>query len=72
MCAKCHGLAGEGGIAVRIAGSAILSDPRALAKIVRNGTSTPRGTMPAVGSGWTDDQVSALTTYLKEHPPSGS
>jgi len=72
VCAKCHGLAGDGGIAVRIAGSAILSDPRALARIVRNGTSTPRGTMPAVGSGWTDDQVSALTTYLKEHPPSGS
>ena len=72
VCAKCHGLAGQGGIAVRLAGSAILSDPRAVARIIQNGTSTPSGTMPAVGKGWTSEQVSALTSYLKEHPPSGS
>jgi len=71
VCAKCHGMAGEGGIAVAIAGSQILSDPQAVKQIVHNGTTTPRGTMPAVGSGWTDEQVSALTSYLKEHPPSG-
>jgi len=27
--------------------------------------------MPAVGSGWTDEQVDALVTYLEENPPSG-
>jgi len=72
VCAKCHGLAGEGGIATRIAGSAILSNGGSIANIVRNGFSTPRGTMPAVGSGWTPQQVSALASYLKEHPPNGS
>ncbi|HEX4745907.1 MAG TPA: c-type cytochrome, partial [Gaiellaceae bacterium] len=72
VCAKCHGLSGEGGIARRIAGSPILSDPAALEAIVRNGRVTRRGVMPAVGSGWTDEQVAALAAYLKESPPSGS
>ncbi len=68
VCAKCHGMNGEGGIGPRIAGSPTLSDPAALATLVRNG----RRTMPAVGSGWTDDQVQALAAYLKESPPNGS
>jgi cytochrome c oxidase subunit II len=67
VCAKCHGLNGEGGVARRIAGSTILQDPEAVEDIVRNG----RRTMPAVGAGWTDEQVNALTTYLQESPPSG-
>ncbi len=72
ICAKCHGFAGEGGIAVPIAGSSILTDPRAIENLIRNGTSTPQGTMPPVASGWTQEQVDALTKYLKESPPSGS
>jgi cytochrome c oxidase subunit 2 len=67
VCAKCHGLAGEGGIAPRLAGSVVLADPAAIERIVRNGIRT----MPAVGAGWTDQQVRALTTYLRENPPSG-
>jgi cytochrome c oxidase subunit II len=68
VCAKCHGLSGKGGVAPRIAGSPVLADPEALADIVRNG----RGDMPAVGSGWSDEQIAALTAYLRENPPSGS
>jgi cytochrome c oxidase subunit 2 len=68
VCAKCHGLSGEGGIGPRIAGSPTLADVEALANIVRNG----RRTMPAVGAGWSDEQIEALATYLKESPPSGS
>jgi cytochrome c oxidase subunit 2 len=71
VCERCHGLAGQGGIATRIAGSAVLSDPSQVRRIVRSGTKTPRGTMPAVGSDWTDQQLTALTSYLKEHPPGG-
>jgi len=67
VCAKCHGLAGGGGIGPRIAGSIVLADPAAVEDLVRNG----RRTMPAVGSGWTDEQIVALTNYLKENPPSG-
>ncbi|HXG77687.1 MAG TPA: cytochrome c oxidase subunit II [Gaiellaceae bacterium] len=68
VCAKCHGLAGEGGIGPRLAGSATLADPRALETIVRNG----RRAMPAVGAGWSDAQMDSLTTYLRERPPSGN
>jgi cytochrome c oxidase subunit 2 len=67
VCAKCHGLSGEGGIGPRIAGSIVLSDPAAIENLVRNG----RRTMPAVGSGWTSEQVEALANYLKESPPNG-
>jgi cytochrome c oxidase subunit 2 len=67
VCAKCHGLAGEGGIGPRLAGSAALGQSDAIAKLIRTG----RGKMPAVGAGWTSEQVSALTSYLKEHPPGG-
>lgn len=68
VCAKCHGLSGEGGIGPTIAGSVVLSDAAAVEDLVRNG----RRTMPAVGSGWTDEQVLALTNYLQESPPSGN
>lgn len=72
VCAKCHGLAGEGGIARRIAGSPTLSNPQTLGILVRNGRATRTGIMPAVGSEWTDEQVDALAAYLKENPPSGN
>ncbi len=68
VCAKCHGPEGEGGIGPRIAGSIVLADPEAVEEIVENG----RRTMPAVGSGWTDEQIDALTAYLQESPPGGS
>ncbi|MGH3065435.1 MAG: cytochrome c oxidase subunit II [Gaiellaceae bacterium] len=68
VCAKCHGLAGEGGIGPRIAGSLTLGDSDELVSLVRNG----RGAMPAVGADWTDEQMKALTVYLEENPPGGS
>jgi mono/diheme cytochrome c family protein len=68
VCAKCHGLNGEGGIGPRIAGSPTLTDPEDLGNLVRSG----RGAMPAVGADWTAAQVEALVDYLTENPPSGS
>ena len=67
VCAKCHGPEGEGGVGRSIAGSAVLSDAEAIEDIVRNG----RGEMPAVGSGWSEEQMKALTDYLQESPPGG-
>jgi cytochrome c oxidase subunit 2 len=72
VCAKCHGMNGEGGIAIALAHSALLTNPRTVETIVRNGRATRRGTMPAVGSGWSSEQMAALTSYLKEHPPQGA
>lgn len=68
VCAKCHGLAGEGGLYRPIAGSQVLRDPEAIDTLVRNG----RRTMPAVGAGWSAEQVDALNAYLRESPPGGS
>ena len=68
VCSKCHGLGGQGGIGPSIVGSPTLTDPAALGTLVRNGART----MPAVGAGWSDEQVTALAKYLKETPPSGS
>jgi cytochrome c oxidase subunit II len=67
VCAKCHGLGGEGGIGPRLAGSVLLRDADALSDIVRNGT----GDMPPVGQDWSDEHIRALTSYLEENPPSG-
>jgi len=68
VCAKCHGLDGRGGIAPTIVGRPALTDPEALGTLVRNGVRT----MPAVGSGWSSEQVEALARYLEENPPGGS
>jgi cytochrome c oxidase subunit 2 len=68
ICATCHGLAGEGGLGPKLVGSATLADPDAVENLVRNG----RGQMPAVGAGWTTEQMDALTTYLQENPLGGS
>jgi len=72
VCAKCHGLAGEGGIARRVAGSPILANRQSLETIVRNGRATRTGVMPAVGAEWDDEQIDALFDYLTENPPSGN
>ena len=71
VCAKCHGLSGEGGVGRRLVGSPLLANPQSLENIVRNGRVTRRGQMPAVGSGWSSEQIDALKNYLEENPPGG-
>jgi mono/diheme cytochrome c family protein len=66
-CAKCHGLAGAGGIGPPLAGSALAADPELAEQIVRNG----RGEMPPVGKDWEERQMTALTEYLQEGLGSG-
>jgi cytochrome c oxidase subunit II len=62
-CAKCHGANGEGDYGPKIAGTALVSDPEAVEQVIRNGF----GAMPPVGRDWTDDEMTAITTYLKEN-----
>jgi cytochrome c oxidase subunit II len=61
VCAKCHGLAGQGDIGPNIAQSALIGDREALANVIRNGT----GKMPAVGRGWPKQQLDATISYLQ-------
>jgi len=70
VCAKCHGLSGQGDIGPRIAGNPILTDPKALSTLVHEGLppdKTASG-MPAVGAGWSEAQVNALVRYVKSKP----
>lgn len=60
-CSKCHGPQGEGLIGPAFTAAAV-SDADAVAEVVRNG----RGKMPAIGEGWDDEQMNALTRYLKD------
>jgi cytochrome c oxidase subunit II len=61
VCAKCHALAGEGDIGPPIAQSSLLTDREGMTTLLRNG----RGTMPAVGSDWSDKQLNATIAYLQ-------
>ncbi|HEX7346406.1 MAG TPA: cytochrome c oxidase subunit II [Candidatus Limnocylindrales bacterium] len=60
-CAKCHGPKGEGLIGPPFT-AASTSDAEAVARVVREG----RRKMPAIGEGWDDRQMKALTDYLAE------
>lgn len=60
-CSKCHGPNGEGLIGPAFT-PANVGDPEAVAQIVRNG----RRKMPAIGEGWDDRTMEALTDYLQE------
>ena len=65
VCAKCHGLAGEGKVAVnapQLQGSSLVSDEAGIERLLRNG----QNLMPAVGRGWSDTEMKAMTSYLKE------
>jgi cytochrome c oxidase subunit 2 len=61
VCAKCHGLAGQGDIGPSIASNPLLGNATGLAAIIRNGT----GKMPAVGKGWPQGELDSTITYLK-------
>ena len=68
-CAKCHGLDGQGNVGPAIAKSAALQDEAALTKVLRDGVSSPGQAtlpMPPVGRSWTQEQIDALSAYLKE------
>jgi cytochrome c oxidase subunit 2 len=70
VCAKCHGLQGEGLVGPAIAGNGTLTNLESLTKLLEEGQNTPQfpSYMPAVGLGWTDRQYAALVAYLKATP----
>ncbi len=68
-CAKCHGLAGEGGYGLPLAGNSTLVNADALRQLLDEGQdieSNP-GYMPPVGRGWTDEQLQALIAYVESN-----
>jgi cytochrome c oxidase subunit II len=63
VCSKCHFAAPE--YAPNIAGNPLLGDADAITQIVTQG----RGRMPAVGRGWSERELEALTEYLATLAP---
>jgi cytochrome c oxidase subunit II len=61
VCAKCHRLGDEDQLIGPSLAAAQLQDAEGLEEIVRNG----RGEMPAVGRGWTDEQMRALIEHAE-------
>ena len=62
VCAKCHGLAAQGGVGPNISQSPLLRDKNGISKIIRQGT----GKMPAVGNDWSQEQLDATIAYLQQ------
>jgi cytochrome c oxidase subunit II len=69
VCAKCHGLAGEGDIGPAIAKNGTLVNRQALTELLENGLDTPdvEYSMPPVGRGWPEFQVQALIAYIRSN-----
>ena len=69
VCAKCHGLAGEGDLGPPIAQNGTLVDERALRELLENGLDTPdvEYSMPPVGRGWPEFQYRALVAYIRQN-----
>jgi cytochrome c oxidase subunit 2 len=65
VCSKCHFAAPE--FAPNIAGNPLLGDSAQIRDIVTHG----RRRMPAVGVGWTETELNALTRYLQTIAPAG-
>ena len=63
VCAKCHGMQGQGDYGIALASNPILTQPAGLESVIRHGG---RLLMPAVGDTWTSGQMKALETYIKQ------
>ncbi len=61
VCAKCHNLSGPQLVGPTLGGNPTLADREALAALLREG----RNEMPAVGRGWTDEQLDTLFEYTR-------
>ena len=68
VCATCHGMQGQGDYGPEIAHNPLLTQPSGLESLLRAG----RGKMPAVGAGWTNEQMQALLDYVKHNVYKGA
>ncbi|HJV30469.1 MAG TPA: cytochrome c oxidase subunit II [Gaiellaceae bacterium] len=60
-CAKCHNMSGPRLVGPNLGGNPTLADRESLATLLREG----RGRMPAVGRGWSDEQLDTLFEYTR-------
>ncbi len=62
-CAACHGAGGQGvpPVMPALAGNANLKDAQMILSVVKNG----RGTMPPVGAAFSEEDLKAVATYIR-------
>ena len=66
FCAKCHGLAAQGGYGPALP-AGTLTDAELVDRVAREGRNIPgRKVMPPVGRDWTREQMDSLNAYLEE------
>jgi cytochrome c oxidase subunit 2 len=70
VCSKCHGMQGQGAYGPPLQGRAFETDD--ITKLLRHGREGNQGRMPAVGSDWTDAQITAMIAYLQKTKGAGS
>jgi cytochrome c oxidase subunit 2 len=68
VCAKCHGLAAQGGVGPNISQNPLLGDKKGISNVIRHGT----GKMPAVGNDWSQEQLDATVAYLRQRFAQGA
>lgn len=66
-CAPCHGDAGQGGVGPALDGSARIARlrPEHIGELVQRGGER----MPAVGPGWSEDELRAVSAYIAQGWP---
>jgi cytochrome c oxidase subunit 2 len=75
VCAKCHGLSGQGGYGPSIAGSGTIATRSSLIDVIRHGRQPQRTVtgMPAVGQNWSEDELNAAVKAIqKRYGPGGT
>lgn len=63
VCSKCHGFQGKGAYGPALQGRAFETSD--ITRLLRQGRTTSLGHMPAVGSDWSQGQITAMIAYLR-------
>lgn len=63
VCAKCHGMQGQGGVGPALTGNPLITQRAGITRLLENGGVT----MPPVGRGWPKSQLNALLDYLSSN-----
>ncbi len=70
VCSKCHGFQGKGDYGPTLQGRTFETGD--ITRLLRQGRTTSQGHMPAVGSDWSQAQITAMIAYLKKTKGAGS
>jgi cytochrome c oxidase subunit 2 len=70
VCSKCHGFEGKGAYGPTLQGRTFETGD--ITRLLRQGRTASQGYMPAVGSDWSQAQITAMIAYLQKTKGSGN